>query len=254
MKTTALREGLFTVNADKVFTPIDDQTDVSSPELAGRVVVAVQPFLVCTQTDFILLDTGLGYSRDGQLQILTALEREGVTPGQISKVILSHLHKDHTGGIGHWLSDDQFALNFPNATYYVQERELAFARQQTGNPSYHAPTLRVLENHPQVEWLHTDEGQLNDQIWYAVSGGHTPFHQTITIREGSETLFYGADEVPQFGYLRRNVAYKNDYDGKRARDSRKRWVEQGEAGNWTFLLYHNRQLPFATLPINAGIK
>ncbi len=227
----------------KQFMPFNPATDTLLDRPAHAMVLAVRPFLVEMGRDLVLLDTGLGFSQHGQQQIITALEQQGVGPEQVTQVILSHLHKDHTGGIGHQLADGSWQMNFPKATYYVQQRERTFARQQTGNPSYHEPTLRALVNHPQVIYLHADEGYISPHIRYQVSGGHTPYHQVITIQDTEQIAFFGADELPQAGYLHQNFAYKNDYDGKRAMHSRTRWIEQSKAEGWTLLFYHDRLIP-----------
>ncbi|KAA6438027.1 MBL fold metallo-hydrolase [Dyadobacter flavalbus] len=83
----------------------------------------------------MLLDTGLGLSRNNQLLLVKTLQEHCVDPEQITKVILSHLHKDHTGGIGYWPEDGCFTLTFGKANYFIQQRELVFARQLTGIPS-----------------------------------------------------------------------------------------------------------------------
>lgn len=191
MRIIPLVEGIFLVDSTKVFTPVDPAIDQLADRAKGSVVVAVQPFLICTRQAYILLDTGLGPLADGELPILSALWRHHIRPEQISQVILSHLHKDHTGGIGHQSADGSYQMSFPQATYYLQERELAYARQQVNNPSYDEQTLAGLATHSQVRFLRADAGQIGGQIEYSVSGGHTPFHQTLLIREGGQTVFFG---------------------------------------------------------------
>lgn len=242
MQITPLLEGIFSVNATKAFIPFDSLSDPLSDRPARSVVLAVQSFLVCTQQDYILLDTGLGLSQDNQIPLVKALKQHGVNPEQITKVILSHLHKDHTGGLGYWQEDGRFTLTFARANYYIQQRELVFARQQTGNPSYDQPLLDALATHPQMTFLQADTGLIGNQISFTVSGGHTPFHQTILIREGVQTVFFGSDELPQSSYIQQNFAYKNDYNGKRAMDSRRHWIEQAKVEDWT-LLYHDSRQP-----------
>ena len=60
----------------------------------------IQPFAVITSKDIMLLDTGLGFADDKwQLQIHKNLASHGINPSDVTKVLLSHLHKDHSGGI-----------------------------------------------------------------------------------------------------------------------------------------------------------
>jgi len=239
MKIFPLNEGLFTVDSTKVFVPFNKETDRMTDIPSGSVLLTVQPFLISVGSEIVLLDAGLGFAKDGQLQLIRALQKLGLKPDDVTKVILSHLHKDHTGGLGQTIDNGEYELNFPNATYYLQKRELDYALAQKGNASYHEPTLLGLSDHSQIQFLETDEGQINEHISYAVSGGHTPFHQVVWIREENETVLFAADELPRTVYVEKNYAYKNDYDGKKAQESRKQWIEQAQAENWTLLFYHD---------------
>jgi len=50
--------------------------------------------------DILVIDTGLGFSnKDGSLQIHQNLMDNGINPMDVTKVLMSHLHKDHSGGV-----------------------------------------------------------------------------------------------------------------------------------------------------------
>ena len=241
MTILPLTEGLFVVDSVKRFVPFIS----GMPRIPGTTLLAIRPFLIRMRNDCVLLDTGLGTTSDGMPAILGLLEEAGIRPEDVTRVILSHLHKDHTGGLGMW-DDGHFHPLFPRAKHYLQRREWLYAQAQTGNPSYHEPTLLALASLPNRVWLDDDTGEIADGITYAVSGGHTPFHQTIRLEEDGEVIFYGADEIPMAVYLDQHSAYRNDFDGRKARDNRREWKEQAEG--WTFLFYHDRRLPLKTLP------
>ena len=67
----------------------------------GSLLVEIQPFLVITSKDVLLLDTGLGFTHHtgSQLQLVKHLAENGFQTGDVTKVLMSHLHKDHTGGM-----------------------------------------------------------------------------------------------------------------------------------------------------------
>jgi len=106
--------------------------------------VEVQPFVIITQKDILLLDTGLGFSKNGKMDLHENLAANNIEPGHITKVLLSHLHKDHAGGVSKKDYLGNYALSFPNAKYYVQQNELNYALE-TGFPSYMAEEISVLE-------------------------------------------------------------------------------------------------------------
>lgn len=236
MKIIALQEGNYIADSKKEFKLIAEKT--SEPGLK----MAIQPFLIITENDFILLDFGLGFINNGIPFIHEILRKNNVEPEQITKVLVSHLHKDHIEGIGYF-ENGNFISNFPNAKIYIQKREINFALEQSNNPSYVFEILNELEKLPNVELMNSDSGNITDEIFYEVSAGHTKFHQVFWIKADDEIVFYGADDLPQRVYLSMHVAYKTDFDGKRAMESRKKWEQQAKEENWKVLLYHDMKTP-----------
>ncbi|KRD58834.1 MBL fold metallo-hydrolase [Flavobacterium sp. Root935] len=236
MKIIALQEGNYIANSKKEFKLITKETTDTGLKMA------IQPFLVITDNDVILLDLGLGFMNDGIPFIHEMLKKNNITPDQITKVLVSHLHKDHIEGIGYF-ENGNFVCNFPNAKIYIQEREIDFALEQINNPSYVFEILNELKKLPNVELLHNDSGQITDEIFYEVSAGHTKYHQVFWIKADDEIVFYGADDLPQKIYWSMHVAYKTDFDGKRAMESRKKWEQQAKDENWKVLFYHDMKMP-----------
>jgi glyoxylase-like metal-dependent hydrolase (beta-lactamase superfamily II) len=209
MKIIPLSEGSFTIDQSKKFVPFDTADDDLKDRAKGSLLVEIQPFVVVTSRDVLLLDTGLGYTeRDGSLQIHHNLMNAGINPLDITKVLLTHLHKDHAGGIGiEQPMLKQHYLSFPNAQYY-------------------------------------GSGMIDAYIEYAPSGGHSPYHQVFWIRENGETIFFGGDEAPQLHQMKNRFIAKYDFDGRKAMELRQQWWEQGQKEGWVFLFYHDVKSPF----------
>src|SRR5690349_10825611 len=89
-----LSEGSFTIDKTKIFVPFDTDKDNLQSRPAGSLLVEVQPFVVITQKDVLLLDAGLGFTKNGELQLIGLLKKNGIEPSSITKVLMSHLHKD----------------------------------------------------------------------------------------------------------------------------------------------------------------
>ena len=241
MKIIPLSEGTFTIDKTKLFVPFNAQSDDLQARSVGSLLVEIQPFVVITSKDILLLDTGLGFSgNDGKMQVHKNLAEAGINPADITKVLMSHLHKDHAGGVSE--ERDHNRLCFPGATYYVQEREFNFALEK-GLPSFIPPELEALRNADQVVWLKEDEGTIDDYIQYKVTGAHSPFHQVFWIKENEETVFFGADDAPQLQQMRHRFVAKYDFDGKKAMELRRDWWQQGEKEKWSFLFYHDVKNP-----------
>lgn len=242
MKIIPLSEGTFTIDKTKVFVPFDSDADDLQQRPTGSLLVEVQPFVVITSKDVLLIDAGLGFTKNGELQIHQNLKHKNIQPEQITKVLMSHLHKDHAGGVSKKDRLGNFSLSFPNATYYVQKKEMDFA-MDTGFPSFMTEEISVLQDSPNVVWL-DGEGTIDDYISYWLSSGHSPYHQVFLIEENGEKIFFGGDEAPQLGQLKRKFVAKYDHDGKKAQALREQWWEEGQNDGWTFLFYHDIKTPF----------
>jgi len=251
MKIIPLSEGAFTIDKTKLFVPFNTEKDDLQQRPVGSLLVEVQPFAVVTPEDILVLDTGLGFEKDGMLQIHQNLRQAGIDPAKVTKVLMSHLHKDHAGGISHVVDSVaatgnpgnpvERKLSFPNATYYIQRRELDYAFEK-GPTSYILEELAVLEGSPQVVFL-DGNGVLDGYIRYEVTGAHCPYHQVFWIVEGGEKVFFGGDVAPQLQQMKSRFVAKYDYDGKKAMELRRRWWEKGGEENWTFLFYHDIKTP-----------
>jgi glyoxylase-like metal-dependent hydrolase (beta-lactamase superfamily II) len=243
-----LSEGVFTIGHDKQFIPFDLNRDELNERPTGSLLVEVQPFLVVTPKDLIVLDTGLGF-RDretGVLQIHQNLRRHGYEPGQVTKVLLSHMHKDHAGGVVYTDENGLCRTTFPQAHYYVYRPE-ADAALADGLPSYHPAEIEPLLSSGQVRWLEGEEGLIDGYIRFLHSGGHSRQHIVFLIEAEEERIFFGGDEAPQLKQMKIRYVAKYDYDGKKASALREQYAEQGRKEGWSFLFYHDVKIPVAKL-------
>ena len=104
------------------------------------------------------------------------LKSIGVRADEITHVLQSHLHLDHTGAIG----------RFPNATHYVQraEYEYAFNPDWFSAPAY----IRSDFDRPKLKWHFLDGEKTDDfdlfgdgTIRMIFTPGHAPGHQSFLI-------------------------------------------------------------------------
>jgi glyoxylase-like metal-dependent hydrolase (beta-lactamase superfamily II) len=246
MKIIPLNEGAFTIDKTKVFVPFNTETDDLQKRPVGSLLVEIDPFLIITNNDILLLDTGLGFTnKDGILQIHQNLMDNGINPAEVTKVLLSHLHKDHSGGVT--LKDKQLNqsfLSFPNATYYVNKKELAYALENKLG-SYIPEEFELLNTSDKVILL-DDEGYIDGYIHYTMTGAHTPYHIVFMIEEDGQKVFFGGDDAPQLSQMKNRFVAKYDYDGKKCMELRQQWWQQGQEEKWTFLFYHDIKTPVVT--------
>jgi glyoxylase-like metal-dependent hydrolase (beta-lactamase superfamily II) len=250
MKIIPLSEGAFTIDKTKLFVPFELGTDDLQKRPVGSLLVEVQPFALVTTDDVLLLDTGLGFEKEGELQVYRNLRNAGIDPSAVTKVLMSHLHKDHAGGLsktgaagtgGPKADRIHRELSFPNAKYYIQRKELEYAFEK-GPTSYLTEELSALQDSPQVVFLEGD-GVIDGYIKYEMTGAHCPYHQVFRIVDAGSTVFFGGDVAPQLQQMKSRFVAKYDYDGKKCMELRHQWWEQGKKENWIFLFYHDIQTP-----------
>jgi glyoxylase-like metal-dependent hydrolase (beta-lactamase superfamily II) len=247
MQIIPLSEGSFTIDATKQFIPFTVGEDELKERSRGSLLVEIQPFVVITEKDVILLDTGLGFcDEEGVPMIHRNLQKAGIEPYRVTKVLLSHLHRDHAGGISYLSKDgNERFISFPYATYYCQRREFELAMSKD-SASYQPEYVRILEEYSGVKWLEQDQGWINENIYFELSAGHSRFHQVFSIQEKGKTIFFGGDEAPQLQQLKNKFIAKYDKDGRRAMELRKKWWEDAATDHRTFLFYHDIQTPLYT--------
>jgi glyoxylase-like metal-dependent hydrolase (beta-lactamase superfamily II) len=121
----------------------------------------------------------------------------------VDVVINSHLHSDHCG----WntrLEGDRAVPTFPNARYYIQEKEW----QDATNPNertrgtYLEQNLKPVEESGQLE-LVDGEKQVTSDVRIMPLPGHTESHCGVLIESGGQRAIYLGDLGQHSAHLER---------------------------------------------------
>ncbi|TAJ14038.1 MBL fold metallo-hydrolase [Marinilabiliaceae bacterium JC017] len=169
--------------------------------------LAMRCLLIDTGDRRILIDTGVGnkqsekfysyYKLNGEATLAGSLTKAGYSPGDITDVVLTHLHFDHCGGCVEWDDTQQPKLVFPHADYWVSQdqwdnyldpnvREGAVYFPENMMPIKEANRLKVVE--ASGEWLPGVELRLFN--------GHTPGQIVPVIHYKDKTIAYMGDLIP----------------------------------------------------------
>ena len=144
------------------------------------LVLPVRAFLVRTPGALMLVDTGSGTTKGPRMGHLPAsLAALGVEPGDISAVVMTHLHLDHAGG----LVDGADKAAFSAARLVMHEAEAAYfldspTSELDARSQRHAELQRALvaPYRDRVDRVPDGGGVGGLSAWLAP--GHTPGHTT----------------------------------------------------------------------------
>lgn len=236
MKVFSLYEGSYSVDSSKKFIPFNPDIH-DKKDRKGSLFIHVHPFLIETENDLIVVDTGLGQKNDGELLLHSHIKSHGFDPEDVSVVLLSHLHKDHASGMT-YEEDGKMELAFPDADYIIQKSEWENAFYNAKSDSYQPESLKILQRSGNLQ-LVEGSGTVNDFISYELSGGHAEFHQVFLLDSHGEKIFFGGDEWPEKSQILRKFAAKYDFDGKRAMNLREEYAMRAAQEDWLCLFYHN---------------
>ena len=256
---TLLETGEFALDGGAMFgvVPKTLWEKTNPPDSANRIDMALRVMLIQSQGKNILVDTGIGDKWDEKYKSIyrisherysleKALKRAGLTPADITDIIISHLHFDHCGGCT-YKKNNELKLTFPQATHFVQKEQWEWANQpiekdrasflkENFEPLIHAK-LKLLEG----------ETEIYPGIHVCISHGHTRSQQAVKVTDGKQTLFYCADLIPTSSHI--PIPYIMSYDNFPLiiMEEKKNILEQAVRENWILCFEHDPKVPACTV-------
>lgn len=191
-----IKDGGFSPDATVFASNVEPQTVYDF--LDGRYVLnadntidtIVNILVVQTANDIVVFDTGLGEGANPGGGLLAAtLAANGVDPSLVTRVIVSHWHPDHVGGI--FKLDG--TLTFPNATYHLSQAEFDFLQAGLEIPELSEAVAPVLEGFVAIDgmsklFLFNDGDELLPGFLAVAAPGHTPGHTGFLLESAGEQL------------------------------------------------------------------
>ncbi|RYG75396.1 MAG: MBL fold metallo-hydrolase, partial [Alphaproteobacteria bacterium] len=188
----------------------------------------------------VMVDAGTGELYGPNLNKLGAsLKAVGYSPEQITDILITHIHTDHTGGL---MDGDRMV--FPNATLHIERKEVAYwfsedqrAKATAAHQKYFAEAQAKVGPYKAAGRVKTFSGatQLFPGIRSEPAPGHTPGHSFYTLESQGEKLVFWGDllHVAEVQLPRPDITILFDVDPKAAADTRKRaFVQAVKEGYW----------------------
>ncbi|MCX7930345.1 MAG: MBL fold metallo-hydrolase [Chlorobi bacterium] len=227
-------------------------------DAVNRIPMATRLLLLEWDDRRLLVDTGNGTKLSSKLREIYAvsplypplehvLADAGIPPETITDVLLTHLHFDHAGGATR-MNDGNIIPTFPNARYYVQADQLAWAR----NPTEKDRASFMPENYEPLAdagLLDTVEGSvhLTPELSVHPLFGHTQAMQVLLLQTDDGTLFYPADLLPTHAHV--PIPYVMGYDNYPLTTIRekKQWLERAAREGWIVVFEHDAFVAAGTI-------
>lgn len=216
--------------------------------------------LIIKGGDAILVDTGIGNRLSdverkifdhGNGWLADGLKLIGMEPGDVTHVLLSHLHFDHCGGIVRRRAAGGFEPAFPRARIFVQKGEIDIARNSRNE------RLRAAYRHineclePVAGAIEAIEGNLDlvPGVTATVTGGHTADHQVALVHSRGNYFIHLADIVPTRSHMRGPWNQSYDLDAIRTMEQKAHYLERAVAEQWWVSFAHDERV-FAARVMN----
>ncbi|MEX0724433.1 MAG: MBL fold metallo-hydrolase [Gracilimonas sp.] len=265
-----LSEGVFEVFRDGIIQKTDasaitarkQETSVRS----GSTPIGINPILIKDGKHNVLLDTGLGWGLDQSSRysntsnLLTNLDIFGLTPADITHVVLSHLHFDHSAGSTFVDQNISTQPTMTYANYFIQKKEWYYALEQNDlkkempGAGYNLDELYKLAAVDKFVMITDTSFELLPGIELIRTGGHTPGHQIVKIQDGGETAYFLGDLIPSEHHLNHYAMRQLDVDPVQSKKAKTLILRQALKEEALMLFYHSIHAKAGKLEQNKDKK
>lgn len=175
--------------------------------------LAMRCLLVVDGDRKILIDNGIGDKQDekflkhfhlnGEDTLEKSLAKHGYTKDDITDMVLTHLHFDHTGGSIEWNEDKTKLIPaFKNANYWVSKAQWEWATKpnKREKASFLGENIQPMEESGQLKIIEK-EGELFPNFHVKFYNGHTNGQVIPHIKYNGRTVVFMADLLPSTAHI-----------------------------------------------------
>ncbi len=226
---------------------------------------AMRSLLIEDGNRLILIDNGIGDKQDAKFfshyylhgtTLNDSLQKHGFHPGDVTDVILTHLHFDHCGG-SIVREGDKLIPAFKNAIYWSNEEHWGWATQpnEREKASFLKENILPIQESGQLQFIATaqaSDGRLaeapfSETLTVRYVNGHTGAMMLPQIRYKDKTIVYMADLLPSAGHI--PIPYVMAYDmfPLTTLQEKKSFLQEALAGDYILFFEHDPKIECCTL-------
>lgn len=220
---------------------------------------AMRCLLIVTDSQKILVDTGMGSKQDekffshfqphGEDAIDKNLAKYGFSVATITDVFLTHLHFDHCGGAIEKVQE-QLLPTFPNATYWVNETHLtsALVPNEREKASFLKENILPIKESGKMQLI----SSLQEQIWQKdiaieIVNGHTDHMMLPLISYKGTKILFCADLLPSVAHISMPWVMSYDMRPLDTLSEKKRLLGLAVQEKWVLFFEHDPKIECATV-------
>jgi glyoxylase-like metal-dependent hydrolase (beta-lactamase superfamily II) len=284
LEITLLDDGEFRLDGGAMFgvVPRTMWEKAKPPDARNRIRMATNCLLVARGGDLLLIDTGIGDKNDERfrdqfgmdpaaVRLPERLRRAGHAPEQVTHVLLTHLHFDHSGWNTRRAGQAPAGLvpTFPNAVYWLESGEVEHARNpnerdrasynpENWEPLFAAGVTRLFDGAAGAEPIPGVRAVSvpghNANMCIVLLDGGAPAAAAEPPRQAAgqappgpgqppRRVVFLADLVPTAAHVAYPWIMSYDLFPLTTLANKKLWLPRAAAGNWLAIFQHEAEAP-----------
>ena len=223
----------------------------NKPDSLNRISLALRCMLVDDGSNVVLIETGIGHKNSDKFiemfdidhtnyTLSKALSHHGYSNKDITHVILTHLHFDHSGGALEYGENKKLVSSFPNAQYYVSKSNWNAGKHPSprDSASYLNENYNLLLDNGKLVLL-DDNATIMDGISTYSVNGHTIGQQLIRVFDKNKSIVFCSDLIPLASHIKLPWIMGYDLNASLTLEEKKIFLDKASKENWLLFFYHD---------------
>jgi glyoxylase-like metal-dependent hydrolase (beta-lactamase superfamily II) len=269
MKLYSINTGHFKLDGGAMFgvVPKSIWNKLNPADSNNMCSWAMRCLLIEYGNRLILIDNGMGNKQDdkffgyyylhGNDTLEGSLNKYGFTAGDITDMVLTHLHFDHCGGSINYNNDrTKLEPAFKNAKYYSNKKHWEWAMHPNAREkaSFLKENIMPIQESGQLNFIDSNT-ELIPGLTFLEVNGHTEAMMLPIINYKDTTIAYMADLIPSTGHI--PIPYVMGYDMRPLATIHEKELILNKAveNNWKLFFEHDPTIECVSLERNErGIR